>query len=297
MPRSVCPQPEGIFPAWAMRESWSWPCFSRAVHPVDLHRLLLIVLVPSLGGALGCSFALRGGAGWEFAGFSPRRAAWTLCYRAGACRDFSCNIAVISTSSPMPLSLRFEEHRVWFSVYKITFAGLGWLGGFFFFLIKIAFEKQSARRPPCASVALAASFHAEFPPPPPPAAFPASPAPQCPWRSVKPRLPCTRLQLVRGTPRGLSVRPSIPSVLPDPLPAQLAVAFGASRCRDAGGALQPRPSVARSLLQVHLLLGGATGHQLCFALARDTLRDKLSKVLGAWLVKIRYCSGRSNTLE
>lgn len=54
-----------------------------------------------------------------------------LHYGAGACRDFSCSTAVISTSFLMPLRLRFEQHRVWSSVYKITFAfGFG-----FFFLI------------------------------------------------------------------------------------------------------------------------------------------------------------------
>jgi len=41
---------------------------------------------------------------------------------AGACRDFSCSTAVSSTSSLMPLRLRFEQHRVWLSIYKITFA-------------------------------------------------------------------------------------------------------------------------------------------------------------------------------
>lgn len=37
---------------------------------------------------------------------------------AEACRDFSCSIAVVSTSSLMPLRLRFAQCRVWFSAYK-----------------------------------------------------------------------------------------------------------------------------------------------------------------------------------
>lgn len=51
---------------------------------MDLRRLLLIVPVPSSGGALGRSFASWGGAGWEFAGFSP----WKSCIDA-ALRDRS----------------------------------------------------------------------------------------------------------------------------------------------------------------------------------------------------------------
>lgn len=50
--RSVCPRPEGIFPAWAAQESQSWPCFSRAMHPIictDVRLWLLIVPVPSSG--------------------------------------------------------------------------------------------------------------------------------------------------------------------------------------------------------------------------------------------------------
>lgn len=41
-----------------------------------------------------------------------------LRYGVGACRDFSCNIASISTSSPMLSELRFAQRRAWCSAYK-----------------------------------------------------------------------------------------------------------------------------------------------------------------------------------
>lgn len=145
-----------------------------------------------------------------------------LHYGAGACRDSSCDIAAISTSSLMPLRLRFEQRRVWSSVCKITFALLP----YFFFFNRNSFWKTISSR---AAVALALCparashlqrlFTRNFLPT---CLFPASPVLQCPRRSAKlqcPRPPHTRLRLVRGTPRGLSVRPSVAVLLARPLSA------------------------------------------------------------------------------
>lgn len=57
-----------------------------------------------------------------------------LRYGAGACRDFSCNIASISTSSPMSSELRFAQRRAWCSAYKNNICIFIYL---FFFLLEL----------------------------------------------------------------------------------------------------------------------------------------------------------------